>query len=97
MAPAGERETGLVFSRRLPVKVETDVFVAGGGPSGIAAAVTAARAGAKVFLSEAHTCFGGMGTAGRIPLFMTWGDGIRNLAAGFGERVRDRLAKESHL
>lgn len=89
--------SGLVFSKRLPVRVETDVFVAGGGPAGVAAAVTAARAGAKVFLAEAHTCFGGMGTAGRIPLFMTWGDGIRNLAAGFGERVKNRLSAESHL
>lgn len=87
----------LVYSKRLPVKVETDIFVAGGGPAGLAAAVTAARAGAKVFLAEAHTCFGGMGTAGRIPLFMTWGDGIRNLATGFGERVKNRLETESHL
>jgi len=89
--------TGLSYVRQLPVKIETDVLVAGGGPAGVAAAVTAARAGARVFLAEAHTCFGGMSTAGRIPLFMTWGDGIRNLAAGFGERVRDRLARESHL
>ena len=89
--------SGVLISKRLPVKVETDVFVAGGGPAGLAAAATAARAGAKVFLAEAHTCFGGMGTAGRIPLFMTWGDGIRNLAAGFGERVLNRLESESHL
>lgn len=88
---------GLVFSRRLPVKVETDVFVAGGGPSGVAAAVTAARAGARVFLSEAHASFGGMSTIGRIPLSMKWSDGIRDMDAGFGARIRLRLEEESHL
>jgi len=94
---ASSPSTGLAYAKQLPVKIETDVFVAGGGPAGIAAAVTAARAGAKVFLAEAHTCLSGMSTAGRIPLFMPWGDGIRNLAAGFGERVKSRLAKESHF
>ena len=92
-----EEKSGLVFSRRLPVKVETDVFVAGGGPSGVAAAVTAARAGAKVFLSEAHTAFGGMSTLGRIPLSMKWSDGIRDMDAGFGALIRRKLGEESHL
>ena len=96
-SPDDAGSAGLVFSRRLPVKVETDVFVAGGGPSGIAAAVTAAKAGARVFLSEAHTSFGGMSTIGRIPLSMKWSDGIRDMDAGFGARIRRRLEVESHL
>lgn len=32
-------------SREIPVRRDVDVFVAGGGPAGVAAAVTAARAG----------------------------------------------------
>ena len=96
-SPGDAKGAGLVFSRRLPVKVETDVFVAGGGPSGIAAAVTAARAGARVFLSEAHTSFGGMSTIGRIPLSMKWSDGIRDMDAGFGALIRRKLGEESHL
>ena len=88
---AGAKE--LAYARTLPVKVETDVFVAGGGPAGMAAAVAARAAGARVFLAEGFTCFGGMGTAARVPVFMPWGDGVRDLACGFGTRFRERLRK----
>lgn len=94
----GSADAGTVaYSRSLPVKVETDVFVAGGGPAGVAAAVAAARHGARVFLAESHTCLGGMSTAGKVMVFMTWGDGIHPLADGFGSRVKERLAKESRI
>ena len=46
---AGAKE--LAYARTLPVKVETDVFVAGGGPAGVAAAVAARAARARVFLA----------------------------------------------
>ena len=46
------------YSRSIPVKVETDVFIAGGGSAGVAAAVAARSTGARVFLAEAFTCFG---------------------------------------
>lgn len=88
---------GVVYSRTLPVKHEVDVFVAGGGPAGVAAAVSAARHGAKVFLAEGHTCLGGMSTAGRVMVFMTTSDGEHTLDAGFGSRVRDRLKRESRI
>jgi hypothetical protein len=81
----------VVFQRRIAVRHEVDVFVAGGGPSGVAAAVAAARQGAKVFLAERNTCLGGMGTAGMLPLFMPYSDGVRNLAAGIGADVLRRL------
>ena len=70
----------LAFSRGIPVRYETDVFVAGGGPAGVAAALAAARQGASVFLAERNTCLGGMGTAGMLPLFMPFGDGVNFLA-----------------
>jgi ribulose 1,5-bisphosphate synthetase/thiazole synthase len=57
------------FEFDLPVRYEVDVFIAGGGPSGLAAAVTAARLGSKVFIAESQSCFGGMGTAGLVPMF----------------------------
>ena len=85
--------SGIAYSRTLPVKVETDVFIAGGGSAGVAAAVAARSAGARVFLAEGFTCFGGMGTAARVPVFMQWGDGTRDLACGFGTRFRERLQK----
>ncbi len=77
--------------RDVPVRHDVDVFVAGGGPAGCAAAVYAARAGRSVFLAEGHSCFGGMGTAGLVPAFMQFGDGENFLAAGFGEELLDRL------
>jgi len=92
-AGAGE----VVLQRRLPVKYDVDVFVAGGGPAGAAAAVAARSQGARVFLAEAHTCLGGMGTAGRVPVFMPLSDGVNFLPGGFGRRVIDRLAKEKAL
>jgi len=81
----------LSFERRIPVRHTVDVFVAGGGPAGIAAAVAAARQGASVFLAEKHTCLGGMGTAGLIPVFMQFSDGVNMLAAGIGEEVLTKL------
>ena len=92
---AGKGE--VVFQRKLPVKCEVDVFIAGGGPAGTAAAVAARSQGASVYLAEAHTCLGGMGTAGRVPVFMPVSDGVNFLPGGFGRQVLDRLAKEKAL
>lgn len=88
---AADAGRSLAYARRLPVRIETDVMVCGGGAAGVAAAVAARAAGARVFLAEGFSCFGGMGTAARVPLFMQWGDGVRDLACGFGTRFRDRL------
>jgi len=90
--------TGEILLRRsLPVKHDVDVFVAGGGPAGTAAAVAASSQGARVYLAEAHSCLGGMGTAGRVPVFMPVSDGVNFLPGGFGRRVLDRLAQDKSL
>ncbi len=81
----------VAFHRRIPVRHTADVFVAGGGPAGVAAAVAAARQGARVFLAERNTCLGGMGTAGMLPVFMTFTDGVHMLAGGVGADVLQRL------
>ncbi len=56
----------------LPVTYVTDVLVLGGGPSGCAAAVAAARNGAGVLLVEQYGHLGGMGTAGGVNVFMSF-------------------------
>src|SRR3979490_2019248 len=46
-------------ARALDVILETDVLVVGSGPGGLAAALAAARAGAKTALIDRNGCFGG--------------------------------------
>lgn len=53
-------------ARQIPVYKDADVIVCGGGPAGIAAAVSAARAGARTRLFEVHGCLGGVWTAGLL-------------------------------
>ena len=54
------------FSRKIPVIGEYDIIVAGGGPSGCAAALAARRAGLSVLLVEGQGQLGGMGTSGLV-------------------------------
>jgi len=55
-------------ARDLPLVADADVIVCGAGPAGVAAAIAAARAGAKTRLFEVHGCLGGVWTAG----LLTW-------------------------
>ena len=49
---------------------DVDVLVCGGGPSGIAAAIAAARSGAKTMLVEREGCLGGVATSGLIGVWL---------------------------
>ncbi len=53
-------------ARETPVAEETDVVVCGAGPAGVAAAIAAAREGARTRLLEVHGCLGGIWTAGLL-------------------------------
>jgi flavin-dependent dehydrogenase len=83
--------SSIVFRKDIEVRHDVDVLVVGGGPAGVAAAVTAARQGAEVFLAEATSCFGGMGTNGMVPAFMRFTDGENFLAAGIGEKILHKM------
>ena len=56
-------------ARTTPLFGEYDVVVLGGGPAGIAAAVSAARAGRSTMLVERYGFLGGMGTAAGVTNF----------------------------
>lgn len=53
-------------ARAIPLDDWADVIVAGGGPAGVAAAVSAARGGKKVRLFELQGCLGGVWTSGLL-------------------------------
>lgn len=61
-------------AREIPIVEETDVLVAGAGPAGIAAALAAARSGAKTRLIEVHGCLGGIWTAGALAWILDAGN-----------------------
>ena len=71
-------------ARELPIAGKCDVIVAGGGPAGMAAAIGAARQGAKVVLLESKGCVGGIWTKGLLGCL---------LGFNYSELDREILAK----
>lgn len=59
-------------TRRSRVVGDVDVVVVGGGPAGIAAAVSASRNGSDVMLVERYPYLGGMPTGGLVLLFIEY-------------------------
>ena len=64
-----------------------DVVVAGGGVAGIAAALSAARAGARTLLVEQQYMLGGLSTLGLVTLYLP-------LCDGMGEQMSFGIAEE---
>jgi glycine/D-amino acid oxidase-like deaminating enzyme len=83
-------------ARRLPIYHKCDVLVVGGGPSGTAAAVAAARAGADVVLLERYNHLGGLSTGGLVIWIdrMTDWEGTQ-VIAGFAKEIFDRLPPDA--
>ncbi len=79
-------------AREIKVCREADVVVVGGGPGGVASAITAARNGAKTVLVERYGHLGGMATGGLVNIFPNLSDisGKQHIA-GFCQEVIDRL------
>lgn len=92
---SGEQTYRLV--RDIPVEESYDVLVAGGGPAGAAAAICAARLGAKVLLAEAAGCMGGMGTSSYVTTFGPMGDGERPLVGGFCREMVENMHQRGFL
>jgi hypothetical protein len=90
-------KTTAVPRREVPIRTTADVAVAGGGPSGIAAALTAARKGLKVVLIERYGFFGGLATAGSVGticgLYLHHPDRIEYVIEGIAKAISDDLVK----
>jgi hypothetical protein len=84
-----------VPGRDVPILADADVVVAGGGPSGFAAAVTASRAGLQVILIERYGFLGGLATAGAVGtlcgLYLHHTRRIEPLIGGFAAELTNAL------
>lgn len=70
-----------------------DVVIAGGGVSGCAAAVAAARSGAGVLVLERAACLGGTLTTCGVGPMMTFHAGDRQVIKGIMQEIVDRLVR----
>ena len=83
-------------AREIPVFAETDVLVTGGGPAGTAAAISAARLGARVMLVERYNHLGGLSTGGLV----IWIDRMTDwngkpVIKGLAQELFERLPKDA--
>lgn len=76
--------------RSLPVRLEADVLVVGGGPSGIIAARAAAEDGLKVALIDSRSFLGGNMTIG-LPVLGFLGQKGNQIIKGLPQQFIDRL------
>ncbi|SDD16795.1 FAD dependent oxidoreductase [Paenibacillus sp. UNCCL117] len=81
---------------------QVEVAVLGGGPAGIAAAISAARGGAKTILVERYGFLGGMSTAALVYPWMTFHSAAgEQVIRGIAQEIVDRLmalqASPGHL
>ena len=84
-APAADPGQFAEPAREIPLASDADVIVCGAGPAGVTAAITAARAGARVRLFEWRGCLGGIWTAGLLGYFLDFNK------PGFAKELRDKL------
>ena len=85
------------YTRKIPVGDTYDLVVAGGGPAGCGAAISAARLGARVLLVEATGCLGGMGTSGLVTAFDPMANGKEMLVGGLMREIVETLYKRNFL
>ena len=86
------------FNTEIPLVSGYDAVIAGGGPAGCAAALAAARNGAKVLLLEYSSSLGGMGTQGLIPAWCPFSDKEKIIYQGIGQEIFEKVkAQMPHI
>ncbi|WP_216855320.1 FAD-dependent oxidoreductase [Paenibacillus alba] len=84
-------ESMTIPAQKLPISHTPDVVVVGGGATGIAAAIAAARNGASTLLIEQRGYLGGMGTAALVPAFCPYTDGEKPVIRGIGLDLLEKM------
>ena len=74
-----------------PILADYDVVVAGGGASGLVAAVAAARSGARTALVERSGCLGGTATSGMVAQWIGLFNGTVRCVGGIGFELTGRV------
>jgi len=87
----GQTDTIHEPARETPVIAETDVLVVGGGPAGLAAAIAAARLGARVILTERYGHLGGLASGGEVIVLDDMADRHEKTVGGLCDEVVDQL------
>ncbi len=72
---------------------EYDVLVVGGGNAGCAAALAAARHGARTMLVERYGFLGGTATASMVGPWMTFHSGDERIVGGIAQEIVERLVR----
>ncbi len=72
---------------------EYDVLVVGGGNAGCAAALAAARHGARTMLVERYGFLGGTATASMVGPWMTFHSGGERIVGGIAQEIVERLVR----
>jgi phytoene dehydrogenase-like protein len=68
-----------------------DILVVGGGNAGCAAALAAARSGARTLLVERYGFLGGTATAAMVGPWMTFHSGAERIVGGIAQEIVERL------
>jgi glycine/D-amino acid oxidase-like deaminating enzyme len=73
--------------------MDIDVLVVGGGNAGCAAALAAARHGARTMLVERYGFLGGTATASMVGPWMTFHSGSKRIVGGIAQEIVERLQR----
>lgn len=84
------------YSKTIDVCYNADILVVGGGPSGVAAAVAAARQNKNVILLEQSGSLGGASVLAMVAELMNFDDGKNFISCGIGREIFEKLELEDN-
>jgi glycine/D-amino acid oxidase-like deaminating enzyme len=90
---SGAKMACIAVRRKAADMHDYDVLVVGGGNAGCAAALAAARHGARTLLVERYGFLGGTATAAMVGPWMTFHSGTDRIVGGIAQEIVERLMR----